>query len=267
MEIALGGLVILLILLPGISYRRGYFSGEFSNQYTNKDFFQLFVNTLFPSIIGYLIFLPLIYCLGYTYNLQVLLGILSSEETLVQYSVKEIDFYKIEIIVFQISLNISAFLVGLGFRNLIVGKSYDTKSKFFRYKNIWHYLLSGKFMMFKRSQIELLKNKIEDVDITYVDALLVVGEEAFIYTGILVDYELSNEGGLDLLYLRDAQRKKVNATSETKTIDSIGEDTEYHNISGHIIILKYQNIINLNLSFIQVEVSKDSNEVEFVLIS
>lgn len=257
MEIALGGLVLLLILLPGISYRKGYFSEEFSNQYTIKDFFQLFINTLFPSLIFYIILLPIIYLTwGYYYDFKVLLGILSSQEGLQSYAIERINEFKLQIAVFQVCINIFAFLIGYWFRGWIVSTSYDARNKFFRYKNVWHYILSAKFMLFERSQIELQDNNVEDVDITYIDALVVVGDVKIIYTGILVDYELSSDGSLDLLYIKNAQRK---------IIDESNNSSENKDINGNIIILKYEHIINLNLSFI--EISIEDNEAKFKLIS
>lgn len=256
MEIALGGIVILIILLPGISFRKGYFSEEFSNQYTIRDFFQLFINTLFPSLISYVIFLPIIYFIfGYYYDFKILLGILSSSEKLVELSINSISVFKFQILLFQTIINSTSFYVGYKLKNFILKDSFDAKNKFFRYKNVWHYLLSAKFMLFQRSQIELRNNKIEDIDITFIDALLIVGEHSCIYTGILVDYELSAEGGLDLLYIKNAQRKFINDN----------DSSQYKDIDGHIIILKYENIINLNLSFIQVIELEDDN-IEFTLI-
>lgn len=256
MEIALGGIIVLIILLPGIFFRKGYFSEEFSNQYTIKDFFQLFINTLFPSLVAYLLFLPIIYfSYGYYYDLEILLSLLSSNENLVEESIKKIDNSKFEILGFQIIINITSFLVGYKIKNIVLKHSFDARNKFFRYKNVWHYLLSAKFMLFERSQIELTTNRIEDIDITFVDALINIGEQTCIYTGILVDYQLSAEGSLNLIYLKNAQRKFV----------LNGNNSEYKDIDGHIIILKNENIINLTLSFIQVEELGEDN-IEFKLI-
>lgn len=257
MDIAIGGIVLLVILLPGISFRKGYFSEEFSNQYTIRDFFQLFINTLFPSLIAYILFLPIIYFLfGYFYSLNAFLGILSSNEDLIEQSIKQIDKFKFEIIIFQMVINLTAFIVGYQIKNLILKNSYDALNKFLRYKNVWHYLLSAKFFLFRRSQIELRNNTIEDIDITFIDALLNIGNDNCIYTGVLVDYELSTDGSLDLLYIKNAQRKFVN----------IDNDTNYKDIDGHVIILKYEHIINLNLSFIQVT-ELPNNNIQFTLIA
>lgn len=242
MEIALGGIVILIILLPGISFRKGYFSEEFSNQYTIRDFFNLFVNTLFPSLIIYFLSLPIIYCFfgGYYYDFKTLLGILSSNESLVKTSIEQIDKFKYEIIIFQAIVNLISFGIGLRLRDIILHYSTDAKNKFFRYKNIWHYLLTGKFILFGRSQIRLEKDTVKDIDITYIDAIVQVGEIVFTYTGVLVDYELSEDGNLDLIYIKDASRKPI-------------DEVEYKDIKGHTLILKYNNILNLNLIFIQTE--------------
>lgn len=245
MEIALGGIVLLIVLLPGISFRKGYFSEEFSNQYTIRDFFVLFVNTLFPSLIIYLIFLPIIYFgFGYFYDFKTLLGILSSNETLVKSSIYQIDNLKFEIIAFQIVINSTSFILGYKIRDYVLDKSIDARYKFFRYKNIWHYLLTGKFILFKRSQIKLNKDKVEDIDITYIDSVVSIGGETNFYSGVLVDYELSDDGNLELLYLKDASKKSL-------------EESDFKKIEGHTLVLKYDNIINLNIVFIQIEENED----------
>jgi len=58
-----------------------------------------------------------------------------------------------------------------------------------------------------------------------------------------------------LLYLKNAQRKFL----------SVDNDSGYKNIDGHIIILKYDHIININLSFIQVEeIGEESIELRLI---
>ncbi len=254
MDIALGGIVILVILLPGLLFRKGYFSEEFSNQYTVGNFFRLFLDTLFPSIITYILFLPIIYygC-GYYYDIELILGVLSSDSNLVAKSIKQIDFYSKEILLFQLVINAVAFGAGYWLKSFVLKNSYDARSKFLRYKNVWHYILSAKYILFKRSQIDLLNNTIEDIDFTFVDALVDVGDKPILYTGVLVDYELARDGGLDLLYLKFPQRKVLDSKCGFKEIE------------GNTLVLKYNEIINLNFSFIQVELGSD-NDIKYKLI-
>lgn len=240
MEIALSAIIIVILLLPGISFRKGYFSEEFSNQYTIKDFFQLFVNTFIPSVVLYLSVLPLVFLFGYEYNLQTLIGLISSNDKLFKESVDKVKDFQNEIFVFQIILNTASFFVGYSLKNYFIKNSYDAKIEFFRYKNIWHYVLSARFIYFKRSQVSLNTNNVEDVDITYIDALVSIGDKVFIYNGMLVDYQLASEGKLDFLIIKDVQRKQVGKKN-------------FKDVDGHVVILKYENIINLNLTFIQAE--------------
>jgi len=69
----------------------------------------------------------------------------------------------------------------------------------------------------------------------------------FLYTQVyLVDYELSEEGNLNLIYIKDAFKKRIN-------------EVVFNEIKGHTLILKYENIINLNLTFIQSEENSDGD--------
>lgn len=252
MEFALSALIVLVLLLPGISFRKGYFSEEFSNQYTIKDFFQLFVNTFIPSIVLYFLALPFILTFGYEYNIETLISLISSNEEMFVKSVEKVKELQTEIFIFQIVINLISFLIGYFLKNYFIKQSYDSKIEFFRYKNIWHYLLSARFIDFKRSQVSLNTNKVEDVDITYIDALVSVGDKVFIYNGMLVDYQLASEGKLDILIIKDVQRKQIDKRS-------------FKDVDGHVVILKYENIINLNLTFIQAEDDVNGN-VTFKMI-
>jgi len=72
----------------------------------------------------------------------------------------------------------------------------------------------------------------------------------FLYTQVyLVDYELSEEGNLNLIYIKYAFKKRIN-------------EAVFNEIKGHTLILKYENIINLNLTFIQ---SKENSDGDITL--
>ncbi len=249
MDIALSGIILLVLVLPGISFAKGYYSREFSNQYSAAEFYNLTLNTIIPSIVFYLLALPLILIFGYTYNFETLFGIISSNDNLVSTSIRRIENHKYEILIFHILINSFAFIAGRQLYNIVLKNSLDTKYDFLRYKNIWHYLITARFLNFKQNSEILQTDKIEDIDYTYIDALITINEKTFIYTGILIDYHLAKDGGLDLLIIDKAQRKLI------------GGDPEeiYKDIIGNYLILKYSNIINLNLSFIQLQENIDSN--------
>ena len=89
----------------------------------------------------------------------------------------------------------------------------------------------------------------EDVDLTFVDALVNINDNTFIYTGILIDYQLGKDGTLDLLIITKAQRKLVTGN----------DNGDYKDIRGNYLILKYSDLINVNFSFIQFDETLDNS--------
>jgi len=253
MNIALAGFIIIILLLPGLLFRKSYLSGEFSREYIVEDFFELLVNSLIPSFIFYVIAIPIIYIFGYAYNIQHFLALLSSDKSLINDALINIEDNKSAIFIFNTIINICAYTFGFCAKKIVLKGNLDTKFSTLKFDNIWHYLLTAKFILFKRSQIELTEDSIEDIDITYIFALVNVGNTPIIYNGALVDYELSTDGSLDLLYLKNVKRKVLHLSENN---DQTQED--FKDIEGNILILKYQNIINLSISFIVTDIISDA---------
>lgn len=259
MDIAISGIVIIFLLLPGISFNKGYYSGEFSRKYLSNDFYSLFVSTLFPSLFIYLISFPIVYFIfGYGYDIRVFLGIISSNDELVSQSIEAVNRFIVEIIVFQLVVNLGSYFFGKVLHDIILKYSLDTKVHILRFNNIWHYLITGRFLQY-RDVLNI--DTVQDIDLTFVDALVNINNQTFIYTGILIDYQLGKDGTLDLLIITKAQRKLV----------SVGNEEDYRDIRGNYLVLKYSDLINVNLSFIQIEPSVNDTgeitEVELRLIN
>lgn len=247
MEIAISGIVIIFLLLPGISFNKGFYSGEFSRQYLSNDFYSLFINTLFPSAIIYFIAFPFSYFLfGYKFDFEILLGIISSNDELVKNSIQKINEFILQLILFQIIINILSFFLGIFIRNKILKYSLDAKNSILRFNNIWHYLISARFLQYNNI---LINDSPEDVDLTFIDALVNINDNTFIYTGILIDYQLGKDGTLDLLIITKAQRKLVTGN----------DNGDYKDIRGNYLILKYSDLINVNFSFIQFDETLDTH--------
>lgn len=87
----------------------------------------------------------------------------------------------------------------------------------------------------------------------FVDALMETNDGTFLYDGILVDYELSRDGGLDSISLTEAQRRKLADDRGHREEGNQDENDPYYSIEGHILVLKYSEIKNLNLSYYVLE--------------
>jgi hypothetical protein len=80
--------------------------------------------------------------------------------------------------------------------------------------------------------------KASDIDFTYIDALVDTSDGLILYRGMLGDYELQENGGLDLIYLLGALKREFKETGK-----------EFSKIESEIFVLKYQNVLNFNISF------------------
>ena len=130
---------------------------------------------------------------------------------------------------------------------------YDRYYKLFRFQNKWHYILYGEFFDFPRANFNLNTDQVENIEAMFVDAVSNIGDESYIYNGFLVDYELSKNGGLETITLKSTQRRKISEDSKVLSSGKLDNSKNFYPIDGHIVLLKYSEIINLNFSYYKLE--------------
>ncbi len=117
---------------------------------------------------------------------------------------------------------------------------WDRTIKLFRFQNEWHYLFSGEILDFPK-----IPGKGSDIDFTYVDALVETEEGTVIYKGVLQDYILSKDGGVDRIYLTDVKRRFLKDDNE--------QGKEYQ-LPGKFFIIPFSKILNLHLTYYAVDI-------------
>lgn len=256
MSIALSTLVLFFLLIPGIIFRRFYYSEEFSREYFKESFFGVFISTIIPSLLFHFLW----YFIAKLINQEVDLFILGD---IVSQQPSKSSFYNIQdnsfkILIYNLSIFIVSGISGFLAKQTIRKNKLDRKFKFFRYNNSWHYILKGEFFDFPRADISLEKDTVEDIEFVFVDAIIEINGESYLYDGILVDYELSNVGsGLETISLTNAQRRKLNDDSAiSKKGKKKDNSKKYYPISGHILVLKYCELKNLNFSYLTLDLIK-----------
>lgn len=113
----------------------------------------------------------------------------------------------------------------------------------------WYYLLSG---------ADFQKN--EAPDCVSISAVVNVSGEPYLYTGILDEYFLTQEGDLDRLILQQVMRRPF---AKDKVDDGTPtEATRFYSIDGDYFVLRYSEAITLNVEYIQLatEDAKASEE-------
>ncbi|MCG8813980.1 hypothetical protein G1K66_12015 [Tenacibaculum finnmarkense] len=254
MNIAVSSIVIFLLLLPGIVFRRFYFTEEFSKQYFKQNFFELFVSSIIPSVFIHFFLSFGSAIIGNHIDLEIL-GQLLTYRGYPEEAFKNIQNNINKIATYYIISLIIGIICGYFSKKIIRNFNFDSRKKIFRFKNSWHYIFSGEFFNFPRASFDLIEDSFDIIDFIYIDALVESSEGTIIYDGILVDYELSNNGGLDNITLKNVQRRMMKDDAEKK----------YYEIPGHIMVIPFETVINLNFSYYKLtEIEGNDNAVEII---
>lgn len=262
------------IIIPGILFRRFFFYGEFSKQFNTKD---PVLHSMFLSIVPGIC----LQVLGFTFYYLVLgfngsfLDIFTILRDVTSDGVNETtattqDFINNHLTTFFFySISVFSFsaLSGITVSRLIRWQKLDKKYKLFRFQNQWYYIFSGEVLNMKKFKeaYKISFNRDEnfnrDVSTTYADILVSISEDyRELYTGYVVDYDLNSEdiSKLDKIYLLDAYRYKKKEVDNSDEIVDGNNQNELEKrssrvqkkIPGDVFILKAENIININLTFI-----------------
>lgn len=265
MNFSLGFLVVLiLIILPGLIYRRLYFYGEFSKEFKSRyNLVSLIAIAIIPGIIN----LVSVFFFYDTFFNEVDLGEVidkfkdinnenfrfkKSEETPIK---KILNTRAIPFIGF---LYLTSFLIGSVLGRLVRISKIDTKFKLLRFKNYWFYLFNGQHTSFKK--MKHLKKINKKHIFTKADILIDSNSKTHLYSGIIVDYELhENEcDTLSKVMLQNAERYGIRDGKRVSL-----------EVPGNLLVVDCSSMKNINLTYIYEEAksvldSKFPNYVETV---
>lgn len=251
MNFALSTLILLLFLIPGFLFRRFYYTGEFSKQYFKQNLSDLIFPTLIPSLLFHTLGIFFInhspFSNQYTIDVNVISGLISGVANYdqVNYGLQSIHTYSRPIIGYFFFISIISIVAGFLGKAFVRNLKLDRKLKIFRFKNEWHYIFSGEILDFPR-----VPGKAEELDVTYIDALVKTDEGSIIYSGLLTEYVLSNEGGIDRLYLTDVKRRYLKDDHREKP-----NEEKYYYMPGQFFVLPFNQVINLHITYYTVEVN------------
>jgi hypothetical protein len=246
MSLAFTTALLFLLAVPGIVFRLGYLSGEFSKRYVVPSPSDEVTWAIIPAVLLHALGLSLLSLFTpYRADFQTLGVLLIGAHT---DSLNAAAFANLwansgKIVAYNGFLGLVGWVMGDGARRLVIRWSLDTKFRSLRFSNEFWYYLTGREWNLKQDR---------DFDIVWLDALVLTGSGALIYSGIFRKFDL-REGRLDSICLSEAQRVPVNLALKNSTIDA-GQSQDIAGtagveIPGKGLILKYENILNLNVSF------------------
>ena len=222
MNVALGTLLILIILSPGFICRYAFLKGP----YSRKNFKPTITEDIFWSLIpAFFIQLTAVFILqqlGLNHSVKTLYLLIAGAE-------KGIDFQLVDnhltfFLTYTFILLLISYGIGSTARWIVIRYDLDLKYNIFKVNNEWYYL-------FRRNLLY------QDVDFIQLDVLVHSQKGTTLYSGILDDYFLNKEGGIDRLYLLQVTR-----------------DRDYY-MPGDYFVVFGKDIFNLNLTYVTLDKS------------
>ncbi|HEX8563705.1 MAG TPA: hypothetical protein VF676_12070 [Flavobacterium sp.] len=265
MEVSIGIYALLFIffflVIPGFIARRFYFNGEFSKQVTiGSTTFSNFLSSLFVGIVLSLAFVSLFnFFSDRGIDIDSVLNNFDTKfvsatdapASVTKFSGLSDNIYKVYLPIIGGIYFFSA-IWGFFLSKLVLFFGWDTKWKFLRYNNSWHYLFSGKILKFKRYVSSDIDHRLK-VKYTYLDVLVAEkGDETTLYSGLFADYDVSCQdiNKLERLHLLKATRYKRN---DDKSVT-------VKNIPGNLFTIMGDRILNINSTYICFDEEENRNK-------
>ena len=125
------------------------------------------------------------------------------------------------------SLFTGSWVSGFVIHQCIRRRKWDKKYRWLRFSNPWHYVLEGE------TQTEVH---------VFVDMLINVGEEPYLYTGLVEGYWFNKEGDLEMIGLTAVLRRPFFGNEDPISVE------------GDILYFKYSEIKNMNVIYFDKDV-------------
>lgn len=272
MNIAFPALLLFLLVLPGIALRYTYFKGlwRWNSPISIQSISDEIAYSLVWAIMLHLVWCSIVSFLGFGKPdlksvLILLTGGGAGRSEGLQSAIAATVESPYRVVGYFLSLLIFSGLLGLLAHIAVRSLRLDRTKKALRFKNEWHYLLSGEVLEFSEFQPFENQGRIDGV---YLSAIVKQGKDDILYRGIVADWLLDSKGDLDRILLRSTHRRKLENDREpgqTRNKEDLGykDDPRYYDIEGHFFVIRYQELTTVNIEYVFVEVGGSEDEDKF----
>jgi len=254
MNIAFPALLIALLILPGAIFRYSYARGSWG--WTSPISFRSISDELAYSAV-FAVGLQFLWqglsrIFGYTADFHSLVAFLSgtfgAHGELYERAIRSIADHPTAIAIYFLSLACASAVAGRATHRLVRGARLDLSTQIFRFKNEWHYLLTGEVLSFKEVSL-----KQREVDGVYLSAVVDHSKDTYLYRGIVEDWSFDQDGRLETICLSFTHRRLLSQDRGHAHAEPAGEeippDSRYYKIHGDLFVLRYSEIKTLNLDY------------------
>lgn len=242
---------IIILIVPGIIFKRFYFQGAFSGQFNSGLFADRIITSLFwgilVQIISALTFSRIINVTYADWNVMVQ----KLYQNIVANKLPEITSDQLfNVFFYAIYSVVLAAILGFMFYKVVRTFNLDLTIPAFRFLNHWHYYFKGEIL--RTPEFEM-GNRGKWLS-TEVDVMLKDDDgKSNLFSGLLTHYTLKNCNELDTLYLTGATRY-----SQSKKGEKL--------IPGDIFIVPFSTVQNLNLRY-NLEVKRRSLVLKYITLT
>lgn len=245
MTVAFPALVIFLILLPGFIARSRIKRVE-RQVLDYSPFGQVVSEAVVWAGSLHIVWVLLARCFnGAEINVETVLQLLSTDAAVQGQALAHVAGQAGVVTVYFATLLAAAYLLPSGIRRVISARRLDRLgsrwSALFRFSGApWYYLLSGADFDAGHTP-----------DFIAVSAVVNVAGAPYIYTGLLDEYFIDENGKLDRIVLQQVMRRPLAADRMPETG---GRELErFYPVEGDYFVLRYSEAITLNIEYIQLK--------------
>jgi hypothetical protein len=251
MNLVFGSIFLFILLSPGLIFRFSYLQGTYSKLNFRisavEELFWALIPALFLQLSGFLIIEKFV---GIRVNLDLIYDLITGNHDTDISVIRSSAFL---FLLYTAIIILIAVLAGVTLRALVRWFRLDLRLQFLRFRNEWHYLLSGEHDS---------TGKKNNIILVQIDALLNSSEGNVIYSGILDNYFLTKDNSLDRLYLTNVYRRKLkdDLDADKPNPGFLARDTDerYYAMPGYLFVIPYDKIINLNITYYMDELENES---------
>lgn len=260
MNLAFSALILLLLLTPGFIFRVAYLNTRYTTV-VNETLLAL-IPAFFIQVLGFLF-------------VEKILRTSVSVGTFYQLIINAISFKDFEVVrrslgsflLYNIIIWILSWNLGLITRKAIRYFRLDRKFSLLKFENNWYPVLKGTFLQLPG--YEYLRPNIQ---LVWIDVVVETKEGSYIYSGIIDDFFMTKDDGIDRFHLKNVRRRKlsddlptsrdeaqllpqsissepdhVELETDTDTTDEL--DKRYYYMPGDFFIIPYSQIKNMNITY------------------
>ena len=188
MNFAFPAVLLFLFILPGLSFRRSYYSGDFSYGAMSTNLLNELYFSLYPAIIfqyvGISVATNLVH-LPPRFDFWGYLFLATNSTDRIGESFLSLQKHLDALFWYNLAINGLSAAAGISLKKIILRFNLDLKYDSLTFNNRWYYLFTGRIAEIKAKGVGLSRSDVQDIEVVMVDVLCSIGKVNYIYRCLL----------------------------------------------------------------------------------